>query len=242
MFLKSELLKAKHGFFTNQGGVSTGLFASLNCGYDSGDDKDKVKQNRDKVLKEIGGHELITAQQMHSDMAVIVSVPGSYHGDALVTNQPGLALGILTADCAPVLLEDEETGIIGAAHAGWRGARFGIIGSVIRAMQNLGASQINAVIGPCIQQESYEIDEEFLGIFASETSNNGKFFTRTKKPGHYLFDLPAYVEGKLYKNGVVKVETMKEDTLTQSEKFFSYRRSILNGQKQYGRQLSVICL
>lgn len=242
MFLKSELIQAKHGFFTREGGASEGDFASLNCGYGSGDDQEKVKQNRLIAARELRCEEIVTAKQTHSDVTVVVNGPGEYHGDALVTDKFGMALGILTADCTPVLLYSEKGAVIGAVHAGWKGARFGIIGSAIRSMENLGAEEIYAVIGPCIQQKSYEVSQDFINLFKTEAAINAQFFIPSTKAGHYMFDLPGYVEMKLFKNGVSKIRRMEEDTLTQENKFYSYRRSSLAGKKEYGRQLSVISL
>ena len=242
MFLKSELLVPRHGFFTRSGGQSSGEYASLNCGYGSGDDAAIVGANRKIISSQLRCEEIITAKQTHSDVALVVNGPGEYQADALVTDKFGLALGVLTADCAPILLYSEKAVVAAAVHAGWRGARFGIIGSTVRAMQNLGAREIYAVIGPCIQQQSYEIGEDFFKVFASEGLPSGQFFAAAGKPGHYLFDLPGYVEMKLYKNGVRKVQIIREDTYSQDNKFYSYRRSSQKGIKEYGRQLSVICL
>lgn len=242
MFLKSDVISAKHGFFTRQGGVSTGDYASLNCGLGSGDDIEKVKQNRAIVASTLHCPEVITVKQTHSDVAAIINGPADHEADALVTDKFGLPLAILTADCTPVLFYDERAAVIGAAHAGWRGARFGIIGSTIRAMQNLGAENINAVIGPCIQQQSYEVNEDFFKVMLTEAQANNKFFIKGEKPAHYMFDLPGYVEHKLRKHGVEKIDNLKQDTLTQPDKFFSYRRTTHEGKKDYGRQISVICL
>lgn len=242
MFLTSDLIKTKHGFFTREGGVSTGDFESLNCGYGSGDDEEKVDRNRKIVTERLHCSEVITAKQTHSDVALVVNGPGKYQADALVTDKFGLAIGVLTADCVPVLLYSEKSAVIAAVHAGWRGARFGIIGSTIRAMQNLGAEDIVAVIGPCIQQSSYEVGPEFLGVFGTEAPTNTQFFTPSKNEGHHMFDLPGYVEMKLYKNGVFKVKNLTEDTYSKPDVFFSYRRNSQQGIKHYGRQLSVISL
>jgi len=242
MFLKSDLIAAKHGFFTREGGVSGGDFASLNCGFGSGDDMEKVAANRKIIERELHCSEIITAKQTHSDVALVINSPGNYTADALVTDKFGLPIGVLTADCVPVLLYSENGAVVGAIHAGWRGARFGIIGSTIRAMQNLGAYEIKAVIGPCIHQKSYEVGLDYVGVFLSESLENNRFFVNSVKANHYMFDLPGYVESKLYKNKVMKVKKLDEDTLTQGEKFFSYRRATLEGKKEYGRQMSVICL
>ncbi len=246
MFLKSKLIDVNHGFFTRNGGVSAGVYGSLNCGPGSGDDLKNVEHNRELVRKAVGADELVTARQCHSDIAIVVNSKSEGEGaevDALVTNKKSLAVGVLTADCTPILLYDREAQVVAAVHAGWRGARFGVISSALRAMQNLGAENIVAAIGPCIHQDSYEVSEEFTQVFAAETGDNGKYFKRTpNKEGHYQFDLPSYVEFKLKKNGVAEVDNLNEDTLSQPKKFFSYRRNTLEGTKDYGRQISVICL
>lgn len=214
MFLKSDRLQSRHGF-------STRLAAEVT---------------------EFEGFPLVTAKQVHSDIAIIVNGKGDYQADALITDKPGVAIAVYTADCTPILLEDHKNGIVAAVHAGWRGARFGVIGSAIRAMQNMGATDISAVIGPCIHQNSYEVGPDFVSVFASETANNGKYFVRSVKDGHFMFDLPTYVEDKLKKNGVENYVNLNEDTLSQPEKFFSYRRGTISGVKETGRQFSVICL
>ena len=243
MFLASKLIENKHGFFTRMGGVSTGEYASLNCGFGSGDQRELVQQNRDIVMNALGGNKLITAYQTHSDICHIINGhEEKLEGDALVTNKPGIAIGILTADCGPILFEDKKAGVIGAAHAGWKGARFGIIGSTIRAMEHLGASEITAVLGPCIHHESYEVSEEFLHVFATEGPQNGVYFTKSDKEGHYQFDLPAYIEMKLKKNGIENIEILPENTYTQADKFYSFRRGTHEGRQEYGRLISAICL
>lgn len=244
MFLNASNISTKHGFFGREGGVSDGIYASLNCGPGSNDAPETVQQNRKIVIDNIGAESLVTAHQTHSEIAVIVNGPMDHlpQADALVTSQPGVALGILTADCAPILLQDNDKGVIGAAHAGWRGARFGIIGSVIRAMENIGAVDISAAIGPCISQDSYEVSKDFFEVFASEYAENNEFFKPAEKEGHLMFDLQDYVKMKLEKHGIKDISVIDEDTLSQPEKFFSYRASQKNGHEDYGRQISVICL
>jgi polyphenol oxidase len=243
MFLISESLKSNHGFFTRQGGVSTGDYYSLNCGFGSGDNRDHVQQNRDIVLEHLGGRKLITAFQTHSDICHIVTGnEEKLEGDSLVTNKPGIAIGVLTADCAPILFEDRNAGVIGSAHAGWKGARFGVISSTLRSMESLGASEITAIVGPCIQKQCYEVKEDFLHVFATEGAQNGVYFTKSDKEGHYHFDLPAYIEMKLRKNGIENIEVIAEDTYSQPEKFYSFRRGTHEGKQEYGRLISAICL
>ena len=242
MFLTAENIKAKHGFFTREGGVSEGLFASLNCGFSSADNKEHIIRNRIMVGDVMKADFLQTAHQTHSDVTGIISKPTEISADALVTKEKGLALGVLTADCVPVLLEDAEAGVIGAAHAGWKGARFGIISSVVRAMHNMGAAEIKAAIGPAIQQSSYEVDKDFFQIFATEDQSNNQFFDKSDNEGKLQFDIVGYVKMKLEKNGVNNIEVIAEDTYSQPEKFYSYRRAIHNKEADYGRQISVICL
>ncbi|PIR32735.1 MAG: polyphenol oxidase [Alphaproteobacteria bacterium CG11_big_fil_rev_8_21_14_0_20_44_7] len=243
MFLKSEIIKSKHGFFTRQGGGSKGIYESLNCGAGSDDDAEMVKMNRDIVKNALSAKSLITAYQTHSDICAVVNSPSQeITADAMVTKVPGIALGVLTADCVPILLEDKKAGVIGVAHAGWKGARFGIIGSVIRGMENIGAVNIRAVIGPCIRKESYEVSKSFFEVFASETPENNKYFSSSDKEGHLMFDLVEYVGDKLSKHGVLKIDAIAEDTYSQADKFYSYRRATHNGDPDYGRQISVICL
>ena len=244
MFLKSNVLQVNHGFFTRNGGVSTGVYASLNCGAGSGDDLAKVAENRDRVREVLGGKSIITMHQIHSNIAVIVDEQNQQkiEADALVSKTAGIAIGVLTADCTPILFHDKKAGVIGAAHAGWKGARFGIIEATIKAMKELGATEIVAAIGPTIQQKSYEVGAEFIDNFKSESEANTKFFAPSIKQGHFMFDLPAYVNEKLVKNGVNSVDNLGEDTLSQPEKFYSYRRNTLAGTKEYGRQISAICL
>lgn len=234
-----------HGFFGRRGGVSTGIVAGLNAGLGAHDDDAAVKQNRllvaDAVLP---GAPLVTPYQVHSPDAVIVREPWTLadrpHADALVTDRPGLLLGIVTADCAPVLLADRQAGVIGAAHAGWRGAHDGVIAATVEAMQQLGAlpERIRAAIGPCIAQGSYEVDDGFRANFGAEAE---KFFA-AGAPGHSQFDLEAYVAARLAECGLGTVLSLGLDTYADETRFFSYRRSTHQGEGTYGRQISVIGL
>lgn len=242
MFLKADNINAKHGFFTREDGVSEGLFAGLNCGLGSSDNQEHIHRNRILVCEAVKADFLQTAYQTHSDVTGIISKPTEITADALVTKEKGLALGILTADCAPVLLQDAKAGIIGAAHAGWKGARFGIISSVVRAMQNMGATNISAAIGPAISQNSYEVEEDFFQVFASESPDNKVFFKKGSVDGKLQFDNIGYVMMKLRKNGVKDIVAMDEDTYNQPDRFYSFRRATHNGENDYGRQISVICL
>ena len=241
-----------HGFFTRQGGVSEGLYASLNCGYGSGDDGGKVADNRHRALARLGrsGDDLVTLYQVHSADALVIEAAGGWAADkspcadGMATKVPGVALGVLAADCAPVLLADGEAGVIGAAHAGWRGARAGVLEATVAQMTNLGArpTSIVAAIGPCIQPHSYEVGPEFHADFIAERAGNEDFFVSASRPGHFLFDLPGYVARRLERMSLAAVEALPFDTLSDDARFFSYRRNSLGGEQDYGRGLSAIVL
>jgi len=219
----------RHAFFTRDGGVSEGIFASLNCGLGSGDDQAKVLENRRRAAAALGraADELITCYQIHSPQVVTVDRPWAREGrpraDAMVTATPQIALGILTADCAPVLLADAEARIIGAAHAGWRGAVSGVLDATVAAMIRLGAAptRIAAAIGPCIEQPSYEVAPEFPAPFLAEDASNAAFFLPAARAGHFLFDLPGYVARRLAQLGVARVARTGGDTAAEPERFFS---------------------
>ena len=242
----------RHGFFTRQGGVSKGLYASLNCGYGSGDDAGRVAHNRHRALARLGrsGDDLVTLYQIHSADAVVVEAAGGWAADAapsadgMATNVPGVALGVLAADCAPVLLADGEAGVVGAAHAGWRGARAGILEATVAAMARLGARPTATVagIGPCIQRRSYEVGPEFHADFMAEEADNAELFLPAPRPGHFHFDLPGYVARRLRRMSLAAVEALPFDTLSDDALFFSHRRNALGGQGDYGRGLSAIVL
>jgi YfiH family protein len=237
-----------HGFFTRQGGDSEGIYASLNAGPGSRDEGAKVAANRDRVGAALGlaPGRIVTAYQIHSAEAAVVEEvweqSAAPESDALVTRVPGLGLGILTADCAPILLADGDGGVVGAAHAGWRGALTGVIEAVVTAMEGLGAkrNRIRAAIGPCIGARSYEVGAEFPAPFLADDPANEIFFRAAPRPGHYLFDLGGYVAARLAAAGIGQVAPPREDTCAEAERFFSYRRSVLNGEPDYGRQISVI--
>ncbi len=244
--------QVRHAFFTRAGGVSQGLYGSLNCGFGSGDNPDHVAANRTRALGRLASDsELLTLYQVHSPDVVIVEEPwqpdNSPKADAAVTGRPGLALGVLTADCAPVLFADGEAnggaGVIGAAHAGWKGALAGIIEATVEAMTGLGAStsRITVAIGPCIQQESYEVGPEFRDRFQDADLANGGFFASSSRDGHFMFDLAGYVGGKLDALGIA-FETTGEDSCSDSSRFFSYRRATHLGEEDCGRGLSAIVL
>ncbi len=247
----STLPRVAHGFFGRTGGVSTGVFASLNCGPGSGDDLKAVAENRTRALRELSSDpnaQLLTVYQVHGAEAVIVTAPWAVDSrpkaDAMVTRHPGLALGVLTADCAPVLLADAEAGVIGAAHAGWKGALAGVTESALRAMETLGADRARtaAAIGPSIAQENYEVSDEFRRTFAAADAKNARFFCPSDRPDHWRFDLPGYVEARLRAAGVAGVESIVACTYAREQDFFSFRRATHRGEKDYGRQLSAILL
>jgi len=246
----NDLEGIRHAFFTRTGGVSEGLFASLNCGYGSGDDPDRVTENRAIALQsvELDGAALNTCYQIHSaDVATVEAAwarEAAPKVDAMVTARPGLALGILTADCAPVLLADGEARVVGAAHAGWRGALSGVVEATVKAMVALGAraERIRAGIGPCIAQRSYEVGPEFPQAFLAQDPANEAFFAPSRRAGHHLFDLPAYVGARLAAAGVKRITCAYCDTCAEAGRFFSYRRATLAGEKDYGRALSLVAL
>jgi YfiH family protein len=237
-----------HGFFGRPGGVSQGVYAGLNCGPGSNDDRAHVIENRRRAMAELGGAKLVTLYQVHSATAVTVTNPWEIgqapHADAMATNVPGLALGILTADCAPVLLADAEAGVIGAAHAGWKGAIGGITDAVIAQMEELGASRrrIAAAIGPCIAQASYEVDSAFRARFVTDDTVNARYFADSNRAGHFRFDLEAYVAARLAKAGISDVAKLATDTYPDATRFYSFRRATHRGEADYGRDLSAIAL
>lgn len=239
----------RHGFFSRQGGVSQGLFASLNCGLGSADDTEAVRENRARTMRQLDlpAEALLTCFQVHSPTAVTVTDSWGDtqrpRADALVTDRRGLALGVVTADCAPVLLADAEAGVAGAAHAGWKGALSGVIESAVAAMEGLGArrGRIAAAVGPCIGWDSYEVGPEFPLAFLAQNAGNARFF----KPGQgdrQLFDLRAYVAWRLAEAKVGTLAVDPGDTWAEEERFFSYRRSTQRREPDYGRMLSVIAL
>ena len=238
-----------HGFFGRQGGVSEGIYASLNCGPGSKDSRDAVLENRRRATAALApGAKLVTLYQVHSAEAVTVTepwdIPQNPKADAMVTNRPGIALGILTADCAPILLVDPEARVIGAAHAGWNGAISGVTDSVVSAMLRLGAARerIRAAIGPCIGQGAYEVGPEFEARFRAADSENGRFFAPAKRADHWQFDLPAYVVHRLRESGIDQIEDLGVCTYSQPREFFSYRRTTHLKEPDYGRELSAIVL
>ncbi len=248
-----ELSKQKnirHGFFTRQGGKSFGLYNSLNCGYGSGDDLEIVAHNRDVVAKALGaeGKALCTAYQIHSPTVATLGAPWAWkdapEADALVTATPGVALGILTADCVPILFSDSHARVIGAAHAGWKGAYGGVAAATITAMEKLGATKenITATIGPAIAQMSYEVGPEFKERLAVQNPENTHLFTPSTKANHHMFDLKGYVQRSLKAAGLGAINMLENDTCSEEDAFFSFRRATLRQEPVYGRHISAIML
>jgi YfiH family protein len=251
-FLEAASLSAPriaHAFFGRRGGVSEGVYASLNCGPGSNDVRDRVMENRRRAMATLTSDtDLVTLYQVHGADVVTVTepwpIPRNPKADGLVTNRPGITLGILTADCAPILFTDPEAHVIGAAHAGWGGAIAGVTDSVIAAMVKLGAriEQIHAAIGPCISQKAYEVGPEFEVRFAVHDPANRRFFVPSQRPDHWQFDLSAYVGHRLTAAGVQSVETIGACTYEREDDFFSFRRTTHRKEPDYGRQLSAIAL
>jgi YfiH family protein len=244
----APLAGVPHGFFGRRGGVSSGDLASLNCGFGSGDDPALIAENRRRAAEAIlPGAALTGLYQVHGSRCVIVDAASDLaarpEADALATRTPGLLLGILTADCVPVLFADTTAGVVGAAHAGWKGAIAGVTDATLGAMESLGADRahIVAAIGPCIGRASYEVDEAFVQRFAADDPANERFFA-AGQPGHAMFDIAAYVAARLAAAGVARVAIGGQDTYAEEADYFSYRRACHRQDNGYGRQISVIGL
>ncbi|MBY0407588.1 MAG: peptidoglycan editing factor PgeF [Rickettsiales bacterium] len=246
----SEQKNIRHGFFTRRGGKSSGWYNALNCGFGSGDNLDIVAENRDIVARALGvrGEQLVSAYQIHSPNVVTLVQPWTretaQEGDALVTKTPGVALGILTADCVPILFADSEARVIGAAHAGWKGAFTGVVENTLAAMETLGAdrSRIHAAIGPAINQSSYEVGPEFKDRLTQQAPEKERFFLPSLKQGHHMFDLKGYVRKQLQQADIGTINTLANDTCSEEDDFFSFRRATLRQEPVYGRQISAIML
>ncbi len=246
--LTSEsLAPIRHGFFTRRGGASSGVFSGLNCGPGSSDQREAVTLNRSRVADAMGvaPDALISVHQVHSADVVTVTGPLAEkpRADALVTDRPGLALAVLTADCQPVLFADAQAGVVGAAHAGWRGALDGVLDATLDAMETLGASRAatTAVIGPSISQRAYEVGPEFLDDFMAEDADNARFFANGNGD-RLLFDLPGYGLHRLRRAGIGQAEWTRHCTYDDPDRFYSYRRTTHAGEADYGRLISVIRL
>ena len=249
-FLTSPVLGTPHGFFTRRGGVSEGPFFSLNCNFKGGDDPEAVRQNRARAAKALGVNpeHLLGLSQVHGNRAVIVREPwpegDGPQADAMVTDRPGLALGIITADCAPVLFADAKAAVIGAAHAGWRGAAAGVLEATLAAMQSLGArpERVCAVIGPCIGQDSYEVGADVRAAVLAHGPEHESLFRTGKRPGRWQFDLAGFCAARLARAGIGAIHRVAADTCAEAERFFSHRRRTLSGGGPIGHQISIIAL
>ena len=248
MVTTALLAGTRHGFLGRQGGMSEGIYASLNCGLGSGDDRGAVRENRARALAAIApGAALVTLNQVHSPNVVTVTEAfaddARPHADGMVTDRAGLALAILAADCAPVLFADVEAGIIGAAHAGWRPALHGVLPATVEAMIALGArrDRIAAAVGPTIGRRSYEVDDAFRATFLADDEAHDDFFTPGRS-GHQQFDLEGFIVRRLAGAGVTRVAALGLDTYADAERWFSYRRTTHAREPDYGRQISMIAL
>jgi YfiH family protein len=246
-FSARTLADVPHGFLGRRGGVSAGPMASLNTGWGSGDDVARIAENRRRAANAVlPDARIVSVHQVHRGDCVIA---GDWpdddrpHADALVSDRPGILLGILTADCAPVLFADPQAGVIGAAHAGWKGALAGVTDATIAAMEQLGArrERIAAAVGPCIAQRSYEVDEVFLARFLGADPANERFFAEGPA-GKPHFDLEGYVLARLGAAGLTRIEALGQDTYAQADLFFSYRRATHRAEPSYGRQIRLIGL
>jgi YfiH family protein len=253
MTFSSSLLAAvpdlHHAFFTREGGVSQGLYASLNGGLGSNDDPAQVIENRARMARhlDVAPSHFLTAFQIHSPDVAVATIPWDNAArprvDAMVTNVPGIALGVTAADCGPILFVDPKARVIGAAHAGWKGAFGGVIENTIHEMEKLGAGRgdIVAAIGPLIRQSSYEVGAEFVTRFTQADAINAKFFVASTRTDHAMFDLAGYVRQRLEQAGILMIDDVQADTYAD-ERFFSYRRSVHRKEADYGRNIHAIVL
>ena len=246
----ATLAGIRHAFFTRSGGVSHGVYSSLNGGVGSNDTPEKVAENRARMAAALGVHagRLLTPFQIHSPDVVVVKEPWTRdsrpRADAIVTQTPRLAIGVSTADCGPLLLADNKAGVIGAAHAGWRGALSGVIEATVAAMEQLGAdrSRIAAALGPAIRQPNYEVGPEFVERFLAADSANARYFTPSQREGRAMFDLCGYIAQRVERAGIAQFEDLGLCTYEEPERFFSYRRSTHGGEPDYGRHINAIAL
>lgn len=245
-----DLPGIRHGFMTRAGGVSEGIYASLNCGLGSDDDPEWVHENRRRVLRMVGipATTLLTAYQVHSPDVLVVEQEWGAGArpkvDALVTGRANIAIAASSADCVPILFADPEARIVAAAHAGWRGAVGGVLQATVKQMCALGAKieRIRAGVGPCIGPASYEVGPEFPAPFLAQNPANARFFRPANRAGHFMFDLESYVASELAGLNLAEIEVVHRDTCAEVETFFSYRRSVLLKEPDYGRHVSVIGL
>jgi len=253
MMIKASTLAfdgIRHGFFTREGGVSGGLYASLNGGVGSKDDAGHVAENRARMAGALGvaPERFLTTYQIHSPQVLVVETPWTAEtrprADAIVTRMRALAIGISTADCGPVLLADPKARVIGAAHAGWRGALTGVVEATIGAMEQLGAKrgEIRAVLGPMIRQQNYEVGADLIARFAAEDPASNRFFAPATRDGHAMFDLAGYIGSRLSRAGIHHFEDLGHCTYADPAKFFSFRRTTHRGEADYGRHVNAIAL
>lgn len=246
----SEQAGVAHAFFTRRGGVSEGIYAGLNCGQGSRDDGAHVQENKRRAIAALGlgPGSLALVHQVHSPDVWTADAPrdrpAMEKADALVTRRPGLGLGILTADCAPVLFADGAAGVVGAAHAGWRGAMSGVLENTVARMEAQGAARANihAALGPCIRQASYEVGQDMKDAFAARHADHDRYFAAGDRPGHYQFDLAGFIMARLADLGLASTHDVGLDTYGDADRFFSYRRATHQGEPDYGRELAVVAL
>ncbi len=248
-FITTPSIKTKHAFFTRNGGVSSGIYSSLNCGMNRGEEDNNSIINRKLALNALNleGNNLVTLAQIHSNKVITLDSlvePDSIKADAMVTSQPNIILGILTADCCPILFFDPKNNVIGAAHAGWKGALTGIIDNTILSMLKLGAElkNIRVATGPCIGKKSYQVSKEFVEQFIEHSKNNIEFFVKDSIADKYLFDLRAYIKNRLNLLEINNIFILENDTYSEKDDFFSYRRNCHANESRYGTLLSVIAL
>ena len=245
-----SLPNVRHAFFTREGGVSDGIYRSLNGGIGSLDAPEKVRENRARMAAALGvaATHLVSCYQIHSPDVIVAERPWTREtaprADAIVTYVPGLAIGVSTADCGPILFADGEAGVIGAAHAGWKGALTGVLEATIKAMEKLGArrSRISAALGPMIRQPNYEVGAEFVERFVAADGANRRFFIPATRPGHAMFDLSGYIKSRLERTEIKSVEDLGLCTYADPARFFSYRRTTHYGEPDYGRHVNAIVL
>ncbi|ARP99986.1 peptidoglycan editing factor PgeF [Pseudorhodoplanes sinuspersici] len=254
MMVQSQLLSEcsgiRHAFFTRDGGVSNGLYASLNGGVGSDDDALHVAENRARMARylDVAPDHFLSAYQIHSPQVVVADTPWTSdtrpRADAIVANTPGLAIGVSTADCGPLLFADEQARVIGAAHAGWRGALSGVIENTIEAMEKLGARRntIKVSLGPLIRQANYEVSRDFIDQFVRENEAYHRFFAPAARAGHAMFDLPGFIAATIAKSGITQFQDLGLCTYADPDRFYSYRRSTHRAEPDYGRHINAIVL
>ncbi|HYC17154.1 MAG TPA: peptidoglycan editing factor PgeF [Pseudolabrys sp.] len=246
----AALARIRHAFFTRSGGVSQGVYSSLNGGVGSRDAPEKVAENRARMAAALGvkADRFVTPYQIHSPDVVVAEEPWTTENrpraDAVVTRVPRLAIGVSTADCGPLLFADDVAGVIGAAHAGWRGALTGVIEATVAAMERLGASRdrMTSVLGPTIRQPNYEVGPEFVERFLAADPDNARFFKPSQRAGHAMFDLTGYIAERVRRAGIAQFEDLGLCTYAEPERFYSYRRTTLRGEADYGRHINAIAL